>query len=170
MAETAITVPLAELQQLFDQQGVRDSNDERDWSATPFAVTLTEVSDARVRARVDFRGSHQRPGGLVSGPVLFSIVDASGWLATVSRLEPGSEAITIDCTIRYLAPVPSGSLVTEAIVLRAGKRSVVSTVTIATVDEADRPRVHAAVSFAPVASGLAGIRERGAAASETVSR
>jgi len=109
MDDTMITVPLAELQDLFDQQGIRDADDQHHRSATPFVITLTEVSDARVRARVDFRGSYMRPGGLVAGPVLFSIVDASGWLATVSRLAPGSEAMTIDCTIRYLAPVPSGS-------------------------------------------------------------
>ena len=161
MGETVITVPLAELQHLFDEMGLRNGDDEHDRSSSPFAITLTEVSDVRIGARVDFRGSHQRPGGLVAGPVLFSIVDACGWLATVSRLAPGSEAMTIDCMIRYLAPVPSGSLVVEAIVLRAGKRSVVSAVTISTVDDPDRARVHAVVSFAPVANGLDGVRQRG---------
>jgi len=160
MDDTMITIPLAELQDLFDQQGIRDADDQHHRSATPFVITLTEVSDARVRARVDFRGSYMRPGGLVAGPVLFSIVDASGWLATVSRLAPGSEAMTIDCTIRYLAPVPSGSLLVEAIVLRSGKRSVVSAVTISTIEDPYSPRVHAVVSFAPVANGLDGVRER----------
>jgi uncharacterized protein (TIGR00369 family) len=159
-----------ELQTLFDGQHLGsideigdDGRGPTETAATvqrPWDLTITELSPERVRTHVVFNAAHLRPGGVVAGPVLFSLIDANGWLATVGCLPPGSDAVTVDANVRYLRPTPTGDLVTEAVVLRRGKRQVVTTVTIATAAAPDTPVAHAVITFAPVLDGLAGIRNR----------
>lgn len=159
-----------ELQALFDGQhlgSIDEIGDDgagptspADGAHRPWELTITELTPERVRTQVVFRDAHLRPGGVVAGPVLFGLVDASGWLATVGCLPRGSDAVTVDANVRFLRPTPAGDLVTDAVVLRAGKRQVVITVTLASAADAHIPLVHAVVTFAPVLDGLAGIRRR----------
>lgn len=128
----------------------------------PWDLTITELTPERVRTQVVFNDAHLRPGGVVAGPVLFGLIDGNGWLATVGCLPPGSDAVTVDANVRFLRPTPAGDLVSEAVVLRRGKRQVVITVTIATAADPDTPVAHAVITFAPVLDGLAGIRSRSA--------
>ena len=160
-----------ELQALFDGQhlgSIDQIGDDGDGPTAPDAsvrrpwdLTITELTPQRVRTHVAFRDAHLRPGGVVAGPVLFGLVDANGWLATVACLPRGSDSVTVDANVRFLRPTPAGDLVTEAVVLRRGKRQVVIAVTIASAGDPDTPVVHAVVTFAPVLDGVAGIRRRG---------
>lgn len=159
-----------ELQSLFDDQHLgsiddigddgRGPTEEVATVRRPWDLTITELSPERVRTHVVFRAAHLRPGGVVAGPVLFGLVDANAWLATVGCLPRGSDAVTVDANVRFLRPTPTGDLVTDTVVLRRGKRQVVVAVTIATATEPDTPVTHAVATFSPVLDGLAGIRKR----------
>ncbi len=48
----------------------------------------------RIVVRARFEHDHTRPGGMVSGPNLFTLADAMAYFITMSRSPKGSEAFT----------------------------------------------------------------------------
>jgi uncharacterized protein (TIGR00369 family) len=152
-----------ELQSLVEAQhhlAVAESDADQAPELRPLDVTITELSDTRLRTLFRFNAAHLRPGGVVAGPVLFGLCDMLGWMCTVARLPKGSDAVTIDASIRFLRVTPPGDLIGEAVPLRVGRRMVVSTVTISSVDDDGGPLVHAVVSFAPMPGGFEQIRTK----------
>jgi uncharacterized protein (TIGR00369 family) len=161
MSEVQLTIE--ELQALVERQhlsAVAESDREQSPSLRPMDATITELSDTRLRAHFRFNTAHLRPGGVVAGPILFGMCDLLGWMSTVSRLPKGSDAVTIDASIRFLRGAPSGDLIGEAVPLRVGRRMVVSAVTISAFGHDDDPLVHAVVSFAPMLHGFEQIRAK----------
>lgn len=82
-----------------------------------YAVAVYDVSDENIR-----------PGGFVSGPTQFALVDAALWyLAFVGlgRIEP--MALTSELSIRFLRPAQGTRLVCRATLEAVSRRSVVGT-------------------------------------------
>lgn len=80
-----------------------------------------------------------RPGGYISGPTLFSAADAALWFlcfGACGRIEP--LALTSDLTIRFLRPARGKTVYARADLNKAGRRSVVGTVTV-WIDAEDAP-------------------------------
>ena len=116
------------------------------------ALQIDECSLQRIVARATFDDGHTRPGGMVAGPVLFTLVDTMAYFVTISRSPKGSEAFTGSISMEFLRPAPVGVLVVEGRLLRFGRRSCV-------VDTAiHRPGreelvAHAVVTYVPVFPG-----------------
>jgi acyl-coenzyme A thioesterase PaaI-like protein len=82
-----------------------------------FAVAAYDVDDASLR-----------PGGFVSGPTQFGLVDAAFWFVTfvaLGRIEP--MALTSELSIRFLRPAVGTRIICRATLEAASRRSVVGT-------------------------------------------
>jgi uncharacterized protein (TIGR00369 family) len=118
-------------------------------------LEIEEYSAQRIVARATFEDGHTRPGRMVAGPMLFTLVDTIAYLVTISRSPKGSEAFTTSISMEFLRPAPVGVLLVEGRLLRFGRRScVVDTV----IHRSGREELvaHAVVTYAPVfpATGL----------------
>lgn len=105
--------------------------------------------DARVRcvsidatsavARLTPRPENLRPGGFISGPTQFAAADSALWFLVCGVTNaPEPMALTSELSIRFLRPAIGDTLQAEARLERAGRRTVVATVHVWTVDR-DRP-------------------------------
>lgn len=101
--------------------------------------------DARhLTARVDLESVQVRPGGIVSGPAQFTIVDSIGWMMTVAQLGVGWDAFTADLTMQFLRPLLPGRVTVEVEILRRGRRVVMQ---MAIDPSSQGPATQALVSF-----------------------
>ena len=65
---------------------------------------------------------HLRPGGTVSGPAMFSLVDVAAYVATMSRIGKEALAVTTNCSIDFMRkPVAGVDVVAHAKLLKLGK-------------------------------------------------
>lgn len=93
------------------------------------------ISDTEALVRVDLAEISMRPGGFVPGPVQFSITDAALWymvFGALGHIEP--MAMTSELSIRYLRPGQGDVLWARATLDKAGRRSIVGTVSVWTDD------------------------------------
>ena len=112
-------------------------------------LQIEECTPERIVARAEFEESHARPGGMVAGPVLFTLADAVAYFVTISRSPKGSEAFTASISMEFLRPAPVGALTAEGRLLRFGKRSSVVDTIIRSAG-IEEPVAHAVVTYAPV--------------------
>jgi len=107
--------------------------------------TIVQLTDRQLRLRYDLAHEFTRPGGSITGPALFGMIDTVGWLMAVAHSGPGTDAFTTDVTVQYLRPVFTGQLDLVGSVLRRGRRHVFDV----SVDPGpDGPAVHAVIAFA----------------------
>jgi acyl-coenzyme A thioesterase PaaI-like protein len=79
-------------------------------------------------AAYDVDESSLRPGGFVSGPTQFGLVDAAFWFITfvaLGRIEP--MALTSELSIRFLRPAVGTRMLCRARIESVSRRSVVGT-------------------------------------------
>jgi len=112
-------------------------------------MRVEHVDDATLRLRMAVDPSNLRPGATISGPTLFTMVDASAWLLTVAHLGADRDAVTSSVTINFLRRPGLADLVAEARLLKLGRRITVSDVQVFSGDE-PKPVVHAVVNYAPI--------------------
>jgi uncharacterized protein (TIGR00369 family) len=113
------------------------------------ALEMDEFSVQKIVVRARFEREQTRPGGMVSGPNLFTLADAMAYFVTISRSPRGSEAYTSSISMEFLRPAPVGVLLVEGKLLRFGRRSSVVDTLILRAEEAT-PIAHAVVTYAPV--------------------
>ncbi len=89
-----------------------------------------EVGPGWASARITADPARLRPGGIVSGPTVFGLVDAALWYAlfTACGIEP--MALTSELSIRYLRPARGPVVVARAELDHVGRRSVIGTVRV----------------------------------------
>ncbi len=107
------------------------------WPTAP--CVCIEVSPKHAVASLTPATSDVRPGGYISGPTLFAAADAALWFlcfGASNRLEP--LALTSDLAIRFLRPARGTTVFARADLNKAGRRSVIGTVTVWT-DDFDAP-------------------------------
>lgn len=84
---------------------------------TDYAIAAYDVNEQNIR-----------PGGFVSGPTQFALVDSALWFITfvaLGRIEP--MALTSELSIRFLRPAQGERILCRANIEVAGRRSVVGT-------------------------------------------
>jgi acyl-coenzyme A thioesterase PaaI-like protein len=113
------------------------------------STTVVSLDDTRLVLRRRATPGDLRPGRIWSGPSLLGVVDTAGYLMTVAHLPPGSDAVTIDLTIKFLRPAPFTDLVADVRLLRMSKRSAYMDVTLSSVTDPDAAVAHATATFAP---------------------
>ncbi len=110
---------------------------EKHWPAA--RCTCTEVGPEHAVASLTPGELDIRPGGYIAGPVLFTAADAALWFlcfGAAGRIEP--LALTSELSIRYLRPARGKTVMARAELNKAGRRSVVGTVSVWT-DASDAP-------------------------------
>ena len=84
---------------------------------TDHAIAAYDVQDANIR-----------PGGFVSGPTQFGLIDSALWFLTfvaLGRIEP--MALTSELSIRFLRPAQGDRIVCRATLEAVSRRSIVGT-------------------------------------------
>jgi uncharacterized protein (TIGR00369 family) len=103
------------------------------------AATCVEVGVDYAVAAVDVDPNTVRPGGFVSGPTQFAIVDAALWYVTfaaLGRVEP--MAMTSELSMRFLRPAQGNRLYCRAELEAISRRSVVATAHVWCDDRTDK--------------------------------
>lgn len=97
--------------------------------AEDFAVERADAAGVALRLKVAER--HLRPGGTVSGPAIFALVDVAIYLAILSRSGPVALAVTTNCAVDFLRKPEAGrDLLAEARLLKLGRRLAVGDVLV----------------------------------------
>lgn len=108
------------------------------WPET--GVRCIEVDENGAVASLEPPSSSLRPGGYIDGPTQFGVADAALWFAThgaIGRIEP--MALTSELSVRFLRPAVGTKIFARAKIDRAGRRSVVGTITVWTEGNEGRP-------------------------------
>jgi acyl-coenzyme A thioesterase PaaI-like protein len=114
----------------------------------PGVLAIEHYSPELIVATTTFDESQLRPGGIIAGPALFSIVDQMGYLVTMSRAPKNSNGFTSAVAMQFLHPALVGTLRVEGRLLRFSRRaSVVDTVLYG--DSLDEPVAQAVVTYVP---------------------
>jgi acyl-coenzyme A thioesterase PaaI-like protein len=111
---------------------------ERAWPEA--RCECVEVGPDRATAVVRPGPDALRPGGFVSGPVLFAAADPALWFLAFGasgRIEP--LALTSDLAIRFLRPAQGRDVYARAVLNLANGRTVIGTVSVWTDDHEDSP-------------------------------
>ena len=94
-------------------------------NACPFfqllSMDIKELSWGRSHLAIDLASKHHQPFGIVHGGVMASLIDAAGWWAAYSQLEPGLGLTTVEMKLNYLAPAISGQALGQGQVLKMGR-------------------------------------------------
>lgn len=92
------------------------------------ASRCIELGDDYAIAAYDVTPDDIRPGGFVSGPTQFSLIDCSLWFLSfvaLERIEP--MALTSELSIRFLRPATGTRMICRATLESVSRRSVVGT-------------------------------------------
>ncbi|NNU16062.1 PaaI family thioesterase [Parvularcula sp. ZS-1/3] len=108
---------------------------------------VLEMERDRVVLRLDCGPGQLRPGGFVSGPTQMALADTAAYLAVFTRRGIEPMALTSNLSINFLRPCPSSWLEAEARVLKFGRSTVVTEVTMRG-EASDKAVSHAVVTYA----------------------
>lgn len=92
------------------------------------SVEAITPEGAVARYTIDPRGL--RPGGTISGPVMFALADTAMYAAVLARLDDGLMAVTSEMSLRFLRRPPPADLLGRAEIVRFGRRQVVMEVRV----------------------------------------
>jgi uncharacterized protein (TIGR00369 family) len=75
-----------------------------------------------------FNGVFQRPGGIVSGPLIMALADVTAWAACITLLgESGRMAVTTEMHTAFLSAAKNEDVYCNAKVMKFGRRLIYST-------------------------------------------
>jgi uncharacterized protein (TIGR00369 family) len=94
-------------------------------------------------ARWTYDPGSLRPGGLISGPTLFTVADIALWHLSFTVLGLEAMAVTSDIHLTFLRPATGGDVIGRAELLRAGRTRISGQVRIWVEGAEERPVAHA---------------------------
>jgi len=74
------------------------------------AYKAIEVHPGGCTVRLDADTRHLRPGGTVSGPVLFALADIGGYILVLSHAGPDALSVTTNLNINFMRKAEAGPL------------------------------------------------------------
>ena len=93
-------------------------------------ISVEAVSAGTARVRLHADDKHLRPGGTVSGPTLFMLADLAAYAVILAHIGRVALAVTTNLNINFLMKPEPGPLDATAIILKLGKRLVVTDIAI----------------------------------------
>ena len=93
-----------------------------------FRFRVEEIRFGFVRLRSFFGQDQLRPGGSISGPVMFTVGDTALFALTASVLGPDPMVVTTDTNLRFLRRPAPADVIAEAHLLKLGRQLVVGEV------------------------------------------
>lgn len=95
-------------------------------------LRVEEVREGYARIRMPFHKWMLRPGGVISGPAMFTAADSAMYALVLAHLGPVVMAVTSNMNLHFLAAAPAGDVVAECRLLRMGSRLAVMEVSLFT--------------------------------------
>jgi uncharacterized protein (TIGR00369 family) len=114
-------------------------------AAMPFEVVTLEHGHALMRLTTG--PADLRPGGTVSGPVLFGFADLAMYAAVLSVVGNEPMAVTTDSTVHFLRRPRAGTLLARARLLKQGQRLMVGEITVSAESDEDAPVAHFVMTY-----------------------
>ena len=111
------------------------------------AFSIVEVGEGTAAITLQPDERHLRPGGTVSGPTLFALVDLAYYVATMSLIGPEPLTVTTNVSINFMRKPEPVDLIGEGRLLKLGKTLAVGDFTIWCAGKPD-PVAHATVTYA----------------------
>jgi uncharacterized protein (TIGR00369 family) len=91
---------------------------------------VVSVSPGAVRLRLDADAGDLRPGGTISGPVMFALADYAAYAVILAHAGPVALAVTTSAHIDFLRKPAPGILHADAMLMKLGKRLAVVAITL----------------------------------------
>ncbi|MFV0278008.1 MAG: PaaI family thioesterase [Parahaliea sp.] len=88
-------------------------------------LQVLAVEPGRARCRIPVTDAMRRPGGTVSGPLMFTAADAAMYAVILAHVGPKLLAVTTDASIHFLRKPELVDIIADARLLKLGKRLVV---------------------------------------------
>ena len=89
-------------------------------AADHYVIEAVGPMTARVRMRVG--DGHLRPGGTVSGPAIFGLVDCAVYYAILAMIGPEALTVTTNASIDFMRkPAAGRDLIAEVTLLKLGR-------------------------------------------------
>lgn len=111
-----------------------------------YGFRLESVGDGECLLRVPFQPAFERPGGIVSGPVMMAAADAALWLAILTRIGTEGHVVTVEMNTAFLSGARRSDVFCRARVLRVGGRMMFGTAECR--DENDKLLTHHTMTYA----------------------
>ena len=106
------------------------------------------VHEDEVTLRLLVGDHHLRPGGTISGPAMFGLVDVAAYVMTLARIGPKALAVTTNCSIDFMRKPQAGvDLLAKARLLKLGKQLSVCDVLVFS-EGSDKPVARASLTYA----------------------
>jgi uncharacterized protein (TIGR00369 family) len=123
----------------------------------PGRVTIESLVTGSAQVRMHQDPSMVRPGGTVSGPVMFKLADFAIYVALLGHLgDAGLQAVTTSMTMNFLSRPSPADLTAKARLIKVGRRLAISDVEIYSEGRPDMV-AHATGTYAlPPAGVLSG--------------
>jgi uncharacterized protein (TIGR00369 family) len=119
----------------------------RDFGQVAIDYVVERVSAEGVTLRLKVDDRHLRPGGTVSGPTIFALVDVAMYLAILSRIGPVALTVTTSCAIDFMRkPAAGRDLRGEARLLKLGRSLAVGDVMVFSEGQAE-PVARASLTY-----------------------
>jgi uncharacterized protein (TIGR00369 family) len=87
---------------------------------------LTRVLPGAVEIELPLSPAVSQQAGIAHGGALVAIADSATGYAALSLMPPGTDTVTIELTINYLAPAVGDRMVARGRVVKAGRRTTVT--------------------------------------------
>lgn len=85
-------------------------------------LSVMDIPNDGLTARLNVDERHLRPGGTVSGPSMFMLADVAIYLAILARIGPVALAVTTNCTIDFMRkPAANADLICNVRILKLGR-------------------------------------------------
>lgn len=93
-------------------------------------ISVEAVSPGTALVRLHADDKHLRPGGTVSGPTMFMLADLAAYAVILAHIGRVALAVTTNLNINFLMKPEPGPLDANAMILKLGKRLVVTDIAI----------------------------------------
>ena len=94
---------------------------ERDFPQVVRDFEFVEIAPPFVTMALIASNKHLRPGGTVSGPSMFGLVDVCAYFCILAALGPVALAVTTNCSIDFMRKPAAGRLLCRMELLKLGR-------------------------------------------------
>ncbi len=93
----------------------------------PYGFRVQSIGDGVCTVAVPFQFSHERPDGLISGPVFMAAADVTMWLAIMTKTGIIDHLVTVEMKTNFLNGARAEDVTCSAKVLKLGRRLIYGT-------------------------------------------
>ena len=119
----------------------------RDFGQVADDFEVVDVAVPFITVGFDAKTQHLRPGGTVSGPSMFALVDVAAYLCILAALGPVALAVTTNCSIDFMRKPAPGRLMCRMELLKLGRSLAVCEGRVFAQNEPDRAVARAALTY-----------------------